>query len=144
MSNNKNENNLTFEKNQLNKSTSDVKAVYTGELKNIKQDILYFKNDILKDMRILEEKVNLKLREQNMMNTEQFDAYEEKLEQLSDQISIINSLSVNNSNMIEKVKNYEIFKSRIDDKIINLNVKMSSIQKEYKTLFNDNEQLINL
>ena len=143
MSNNKKENNLTFEKNQLNESTSDVKAVYTGELKNIKQDILYFKNDILKDMRILEEKVNLKLTEQNMMNTEQFDAYEEKLEQLSDQISIINSLSVNNSNMIEKFKNYEIFKSRIEDKIINLNVKMSSIQKEYKTLFNNNEQLIN-
>ena len=143
MSNNKNENNLTLEKNQLNESTSDVKAVYTGELKNIKQDILYFKNDILKDMRKLEEKVNLKLTEQNMMNSEQFDAYEEKIDQLSDQIGVVNSLSVNNSNIVEKLKNYEIFKTRTNDQLLSLNVKMSSLQKEYKELFNNNEKIVN-
>ena len=117
MNNKENENNLTIEKNSLNKSNSDFKIALASELKNLKQDLLYYRNDILKDMRKLEEKINLKITEQSLMNSEQFNAYGEKIDQLSDKISVIDSLEESNINFYEKLKNYETFKLKIENQV---------------------------
>ena len=143
MNNKENENNLTIEKNSLNKSNSDFKIAFTSELKNLKQDLLYYRNDILKDMRKLEEKINLKITEQSLMNSEQFNAYGEKIDQLSDKISVIDSLEESNINFYEKLKNYETFKLKIENQVTSMETKMNTLQKDFNFYVNNNERTIN-
>ena len=42
----------------------------------INNDLLYFKNDILLDIRKVEERLNFKLTEQSVINSEQFVSFE--------------------------------------------------------------------
>ena len=42
----------------------------------INNDFLYFKNDILLDIRKIEERLNFKLTEQSVINSEQFVSFE--------------------------------------------------------------------
>ena len=114
----------------MNKSNSDFKIAFTSELKNLKQDLLYYRNDILKDVRKLEEKINLKITEQSLMNSEQFNAYGEKIDQLSDKISVIDSLEESNINFYEKLKNYETFKLKIENQVTSMETKMNTLQKQ--------------
>ena len=91
----------------------------------------------------MEEKLNLKITEQNMIISQHYEFYEKKLDSLSAQISLNNSLLSDNSDMMEKINTFQSFKSKAEDKLININVKMNSIQKEYKEYFENVEKLIN-
>ena len=113
------------------------------EIASIKQDILFFKNDMLKDIRKLEEKLNLKMTNQNLMSSEQYNAFEKKLDSITTQITEINSLLVNNTNLTEKVNTLQIFKSRTEDSIFRVNARINTFQKEYREYIDNVEILIN-
>ena len=113
------------------------------EIASIKQDILFFKNDMLKDIRKLEEKLNLKMTNQNLMSSEQYNAFEKKMDSITTQITEINSLLVNNTNLTEKVNTLQIFKSRTEDSIFRVNARINTFQKEYREYIDNVEILIN-
>ena len=113
------------------------------EIASIKQDILFFKNDMLKDIRKLEEKLNLKMTNQNLMSSEQYNAFEKKMDSITTQITEINSLLVNNTNLTEKVNTLQIFKSRTEDSIFRVNARINTFQKEYRDYIDNVEILIN-
>ena len=54
------------------------------------QELLFFKNDMLKDMKKLDDKFTFKIAEQNSINSEQFDKIKKQLNILSQQISQTN------------------------------------------------------
>ena len=138
----RNENNQPTQNNNSNINTANKTAI-NSEFNFMKQDLLFFKNDILKDFRKIEEKLNLKITEQNMIISQHYELYEKKLDSLSAQISLTNSLFSDNSDMMEKINAFQSFKSKTEDKLININVKMNNIQKEYKEYFENMERLIN-
>ena len=113
------------------------------EIASIKQDILFFKNDMLKDIRKLEEKLNLKMTNQNLMSSEQYNAFEKKMDSITTQITEINSLLVNNTNLTEKVNTLQIFKSRTEDSIFRVNARINTFEKEYREYIDNVEILIN-
>ena len=113
------------------------------EIASIKQDILFFKNDMLKDIRKLEEKLNLKMTNQNLMSSEQYNAFEKKMDSITTQITEINSLLVNNTNLTEKVNSLQIFKSRTEDSIFRVNARINTFEKEYREYIDNVEILIN-
>ena len=113
------------------------------EIASIKQDILFFKNDMLKDIRKLEEKLNLKITNQNLMSSEQYNAFEKKMDSITTQITEINSLLVNNTNLTEKVNTLQIFKSRTEDSIFRVNARINTFEKEYREYIDNVEILIN-
>ena len=140
MSDDKNTNTTSLHKNPLN---STNKTIINTEFNSLKQDLLYFKNDILKDVRRMEEKMNIKLTEQNIVSSEQYNAYEKKLDMLSTQINMINSMMIENSNITEKLNNFQSFKTRTEDRLFTLGSNMYTFQKEYKEYFTNIEKLIN-
>lgn len=140
MSDDKNTNTTSLHKNPLN---STNKTIINTEFNSLKQDLLYFKNDILKDVRRMEEKMNIKLTEQNIVSSEQYNAYEKKLDMLSTQINMINSMMIENSNINEKLNNFQSFKTRTEDRLFTLGSNMYTFQKEYKEYFTNIEKLIN-
>ena len=143
MSNNKNVNNLLSQNNSLNGFNSANKALINSELSIIKQDLLYFKNDILRDVRKMEEKFNLRFTEQSIINSEHYNVYDKKIDTLSTQMNIANSMILNNSNLNEKVNNFQTFKAKAEDYLLSLNSRLNSFQKEYRDSFNTIEKLIN-
>ena len=94
--------------NSINTAHSSNKSLLSQEM----QDLLYFKNDILKDFRMMEEKLNLKLAEQDLIISEQQNSYEKKLEKLSNHINLVNSLIINNTDLTEKVNDFQIYKKK--------------------------------
>ena len=104
---------------------------------------MFFKDDILKDIRNIEEKINLKINQQNTLISDQYDAFQEKAEILSNKIDHIDSMMINNSDLIEKFNNLQSFKSKNENQILSLNTKMNVFQKEYRDYFNNIEILIN-
>ena len=139
---NNNEINPLVHDNSLNIINTDNKEFYNSEFKNMKQDLLFFKNDILADIRKMEEKLNAKISDQNIIITQHYNFYEKQLDSLSTQISLTNKKIVDNSDMTEKLNIFQRFKSKIEDQVLSVNTKMISIQKEYKDYFNNFEQLI--
>ena len=67
MFNNKNDYNSSSPNNSLNAFNSEFKAILKVELNVMKKDLLFFKDDILKDIRKMEEKFNLKINQQNTL-----------------------------------------------------------------------------
>ena len=67
MLNTKNEFNSSSPNNSLNAFNSEFKAILKVKLKVMKKDLLFFKDDILKDIRKMEEKFNLKINQQNTL-----------------------------------------------------------------------------
>ena len=116
----------TFNNNVLTKS------VFNPDFNHIKQDLLFFKNDILKDLRKIEEKVNLKLTEQTVVNNEQYEAYEKKLDFLTTKITHVDTIVSDNSFITEKLNTFQSFKSKAEDNFYTLNSRMFNFQKESK------------
>ena len=109
-----------------------TKSVFNPDFNHIKQDLLFFKNDILKDLRKIEEKVNLKLTEQTVVNNEQYEAYEKKLDFLTMKITHVDTIVSDNSFITEKLNTFQSFKSKAEDNFYTLNSRMFNFQKESK------------
>ena len=107
------------------------------------KNLIYFKNDILKDVRAMEEKLNTKFLQQRQMSSEQYSELENKLDKLSTLVSKMNYDVLNNVEINEKIKTLQIFKSVSEDKFNRLNSKMAIIQKECKESLDNVEKLVN-
>ena len=142
MDENKNESIILLKNNTLKSFNSENKTFLNPEIISMKQDLLFFKNEILKDMRLLEEKINLKITDQNVINSEQFFEYEKKIETLTNKINNINTKVIDNSNLAEKINIFQSFQSKAEDQLNSVNFKIYSIQKEYKNYFNINEKTL--
>ena len=120
------------------------KSFFNPEKSKINQDFLFFKNDILKDIRKLEEKLNIKLNEQNLVKN-QCDNFEKKLTELSKYISNAHNLIVDNNNndIIQKIKNISKFKTEAENNFNRINSRINTLQKEYKDFSNNIEKLVN-
>ena len=143
MFNSKNEYNSSSPNNSLNAFNPEFKEFLKLELNVMKKDLLFFKDDILKDIRKIEEKLNLKINQQNTLISDQYDAFQEKAETLTDKIDHIDTMMINNSELIEKFNNLQSFKSKTENHIMSLNTKMNAFQKDYRDYFNNIDSLIN-
>ena len=110
---------------------------------NIKQDILFFKNDILKDIRTIEEKLYLKIKEQKIENAQQYGKYDKKIDNISNKLSRINTLLSSNKDASEKIALFESFKIKTEDSLYAINSKLNSIQRESKDFYYKYEKIIN-
>ena len=113
------------------------------ELVELNQNMLLFKNEILKDIREYEAKYNSKLSQSSLKNSQRYELYEKKLENLSTRIDQVSSLIVNNTDYTEKINNLLVFKEKIEDNFNVLNSRLNIIIKEYKGSISYIEQMVN-
>ena len=117
--------------NNMNNNKNN-KSMFNPDINNMKQELLFFKNDILKDLRQIEEKLNLKLTQQSLISQEQYGAYEKKLDLLSTKITNIDTMATDNTNVNNKLNNFQVFKSKTENELFMLNSRLINIQKESK------------
>ena len=138
-------NNILSEENSLisNNNNFNHKSPINLDINYLKQDILYFKNDVLKDLRQLEEKILIKLSEYKFENSKQNEGYETKIENISKKLSHINNIITDNINYSEKISSLESFREKTENNFFALNTKISLLQKETKDSQFKYEQIIN-
>ena len=117
--------------NTMNNNSNNV-SIINPETSSIKQDILFFKNDVLKEIRKFEEKLNKKLTEQALAYNTQNESYEKKLDFLSTKLAYISGTISDNSNLSEKFNKFEFFKTKVEDKFFGLTSRLNNFEREIK------------
>ena len=107
-----------------------------------KKDILLFKNDILKDIKVIEYKLNSKF-ETNSLSTENtLNEYKNKIDILTQKVYDLSSLIMVDKNMKEKIDSLIKFKDNIKDELINQKVKIESNYKELHDSLYSHDKLL--
>ena len=128
----------------ISKNNSSInKSPFNPEMIEINKNILFFKNEILGDLRKMEERLSIKITEQSVINSEQYYSLEKKYEELSTFITNINSLVLDNSKFIDKLDFFQQFKLKAEDNLNRLNAKIVTVQKETRGFFDNIEKMIN-
>ena len=125
-------------------SNDNIVSQNDEQNKNIKKELLYFKDDILKDIKIFETKLNSKYNESQQSIEQKLKYYEEKIELLTEKISTFSNSSMQNTNLEERVDNLYKFKSKINEQVLKNEMKLDSTYKDlqdsifkYDKLFSD-------
>ena len=111
--------------------------------KNIQQDLLYFKDDILKDLRRIQLKLNEELIMQKDEQTYKLDLYEKKIEAQAQKIEYLSNLiseSMQKTNLEELL---EKFSNETEQNFSKVELKMNAIQKEIKDGLYKQEKFFN-
>ena len=127
--------------NSLNENNLSNKS-FNLEMKQIIQDLKYFKNDLLLDVRKIEERFNYKLLEQSIISSEQYDSFEKRLSELSDRISQINQIILDYGDISGRIKTLLKFKMETEDSINRIYAQLFTFQKQNKEFSNNIDKII--
>ena len=121
----------------------NLKSPFNINSNYIREDLLFFKDDVLKDIRKSEEKLNFKIDKLNKDFSEIKDVFQKKIEDLSNKLSHINITISDNNNFQEKIKTFEPFISKTENELITLNLKLNATKKDFKDSFYKYDKMIN-
>ena len=126
-------NDETHKSHNENKSLVDGNALsFFSNPKNIQQDLLFFKDDILKDLRLLENKLNENISIQKDEQEYKLNLYEQKIESQTQKIAYLSNLITESKQKTSVEENIEKFKLKTEEDLAKIDLKMNLIQKEIK------------
>ena len=139
--------------NNINDSQNENKTLISNnlnqqsplniDLKNYKQDILLFKNEVLKDLRKIDEKLNSKLSEYKIENTNINTINKGKIDSLFTKVAHLSDLILDNKIIYDKIKIFDNFKSKTQEMLLNINTKINLTHKESNDYFTKCEKIVN-
>ena len=101
---------------------------------NFQKELLFFKDDIVKDIKIFELKQNSKYNEIENSIELQIKAFKEKINNITEKI--VNSSKFNDKIIEEKIQNLYKFKEKIDEKTLSNELKIESIYNDlHKSIY---------
>ena len=118
------------------------KPIGNLSLINLKEDILFFKNDILKDLKILETKLNMKFEGQSSLIKDNLNKYDAKMESITGKISTLGSQILTNTSLKEKVDELYEFKKNIKDNFLMQDIKIDSLMKDLNNAINRYDNIL--
>ena len=96
----------------------------------IKKELLYFKNDVLKDFKQIEINLNTKYNENSIFYNNKIKEFDEKLNLIFSKMSKIEDVISLDNILNEKVDKLYEFKEKIKEKLISEEIKLESLNKE--------------
>ena len=112
--------------------SNDIENQIDEQNKNIKKELLYFKDDMLKDIKMFETKLNSKYNESQQSIEQKLKYYEEKIEKLTEKFSTFSISTSENKNLEEKIDDLYKFKSKISEQVLTNEMKLDSTYKDLK------------
>jgi len=108
-----------------------------------KNDMMFFQNEVLMDIKKLDHKLNGKIDEKNTELTDKITKTEQKVSLLVTQISeIINSIATNKSNE-DKISNFLNFKQKTEESLFVYDSKIHSLEKDISNAVYKFDNIIN-
>ena len=122
-------------------SQENITKIFETEKKKLKQDILFLKEDVLKDFRQIESKLNTKIENQNSNLFKQIEKFDISLDSMNNKIAQLSTLISTDKNMQEKISQLYEFKSKLDEEIVTQKISIKNINSELKTAINNYDKL---
>ena len=110
--------------------------------KKAKDDVLFFKNDLLKDLKTIENKLNLKIENQSTMITDKFERYKSKLEAMAEKIHILGDKITINFSLKDKIDELYQIKNKIEAYLVTQDVRIEGIKKDLKEAMNNYDKIL--
>ena len=136
-------------KEELNKS-KNPKIINKNEeknnfinQKNIQQDLLFFKNDILKDLRAIQRKLNEDLIIQKDEQENKLNIYEKKIEAQSEKITYLSNLITESMKKTKVEELLEKLSNKTEENFSKVDFKINNIQKEIRDGLYKHEKFFN-
>ena len=124
-------------------SSENLPKIFESQRKNIKQDILFLKEDILKDFREIENKLNTKYEKQNSNTVTKLHKFEISIEAMKNQIFELSTLISTDKNIQQKVLNLQEFKTKVSDKLIKQDLSIGANETMIKEAINRYDKILN-
>ena len=99
--------------------------------KNLKNDMIYFKDDVLKDMKNLKRDMTEKFDMTNNLIKEKFDSYDRKFNLYNEKFAQISNLLVTDNDLKDKMEKLVQGKLDLRDHILTNEVKFTNLEKEF-------------
>ena len=123
-------------------SLENIPRIFESQRKNLKQDILFFKEDILKDFRELELKLTTKYEKQNSNTLTKLHKFENTIEAMNNKIFELSKLISTDKNIQQKVLNLQEFKSKVTDKLISQDLSIRINETTIKDTINKYDKIL--
>ena len=99
---------------------------------NMKQDILKFKDEILREIKLVKKSFTEKYDFFELMTKEKFSKYDSEFFSYAEKINEIKSNLLISENITKEVNSFKEFKSKFSDTILTQNIKINNLEKETK------------
>ena len=99
--------------------------------KNLKNDIIHFKDDVLKDMKSIQKNISEKFEMTNNLIKDKLESYDRKMNIYNEKLAQLSSLVVTDNSIKEKIE--QLVQSKVDlrDHILTNEIKFTNLEKEY-------------
>ena len=128
--------------NKIDFSPENIPRIFESQRKNLKQDILFLKEDILKDFREIEIKLNTKYEKQNSNTLTKLHKFENTIEAMNNKIFELSTLISTDKNIQQKVANLQDFREKVSDKLVSQEIAIKTNESVMKDSINKYDKII--
>jgi len=118
---------ITEETVDVEKNSESLLSINQKKLKN---EMIYMKEDLLKDLKNFERNFSEKLTKSNQSIYERLEEFEQKIEEFNQKLFQISQTSVEDKSIKEKIEKMSEEKMNVNDKILKMNVKLDNLEKK--------------
>ena len=115
-----------------NENESNKEEPFALNQKNLKNDILHFKNEMLRDIKNIQKNICEKFDISNNVLKEKIELYDRKMQAFNDKIIQITNLVVTDKDLKEKIEKLSQSKVDLRDHILTNEIKLSNLEKEVR------------
>ena len=99
---------------------------------NMKHDILTFKDEILREIKLVKKSFAEKHDHFELMTKEKLSKFDNTLSSYSEKIKEIKSKFIDTENIVKEIDFFKEFKSKVSDTLLTQNIKINNLEKETK------------
>ena len=135
--------------NKINQNKSKNNKIKTEENyniiknKNIQQDLIFFKDDILKDLRTIKNKLNEELVIQKDEQTNKLNLYGKQIEDQAQKVEYLSNIITESMKKTKAEELLEKLNTKTEENFAKVDLKMNNIQKEIRDGLYKHEKFMN-
>ena len=99
---------------------------------NMKHDILTFKDEILREIKLVKKSFAEKHDHFELMTKEKLSKFDNTLSSYSEKINEIQLKFIDTENIVKEIDSFKEFKSKVSDTLLTQNIKINNLEKETK------------
>ena len=99
---------------------------------NMKHDILTFKDEILREIKLVKKSFTEKHDHFELMTKEKLSKFDNTLSSYSEKINEIKLKFIDTENIVKEIDSFKEFKSKVSDTLLTQNIKINNLEKETK------------
>ena len=126
------ENNIQNKTNVQLASNNNILDKILPNNQNMKNDIMQFKDEILREIKLIKKSMNEKYDFTMTLINQKFDKYDNKLTSYSDRITELSSSITNNNDFKKDLQSLNEFKNKFRDSMLTMDIKINNMDKEAK------------